>query len=167
MAASHRIIRYRKIRKRSSPRVRYTKADAGGERRRVLSRGCRILSAEAVRLIRVQAAAAQHQSQGKIKPSRSPAGVRVKPDAVDLVTAIKSQAGHRAAAETTARAAKVPRVGELAAAVVALRPRSLGEGRAGCARATSITSVIAPNRSARGVAREATTSPSADRWRTR
>ena len=86
---------------------------------------------------------------------------------MDLVTAIESQADHRAAAKTTARAAKVPREGELAAAVVALRPRNLGEGRAGCAKATSITSVTAPNRSARGVARRATTLPSADRWRTR
>ena len=68
---------------------------------------------------------------------------------------------------TATRAAKVPRVGELAAAVVVLRPRSLGEGRAGCARATSVTSVTAPNRSARVVARRATTLPSADRWRTR
>ena len=139
MAASHRIIRYRKIRKRSSSRVRHTEEDAGGERRRILSPGCCTLSAEAVRLIRVQAAAP------------------ITPDAVDLVTAIESQVDHRAAAETAARAAEVPQVGELAAAAVAPRPRSLGEGRAWCARATSITSVIAPNRSARGVARGSTT----------
>ena len=167
MAASHRIIRYRKIRKRSSSRVRYTKADAGGERRRTGSLArlsypqCRSGSTHSC----TSSCAAASQSQGKIKPSRSPAGVRITPDAVDLVTA--SQADHRAAAETAARAAKVPRMGELAAAVVALRPRSLREGRAGCARATSITSVTAPNRSARGVARRATTLPSADRWRTR
>ena len=86
---------------------------------------------------------------------------------MDTVKAIESQADHRAAAETGARAAKVPRAGELAAAVVPLRPRSLGEGRAGYARAASITSVTAPNRSARGVVRRATTLPSADRWRTR
>ena len=61
MAASHRITRYRKNRKRSSSRVRHPEADAGGERRRVLSRFCRILSAEAVRLIRVQAAAPQQK----------------------------------------------------------------------------------------------------------
>ena len=57
-------LRHRKIRKRSFPRVRYTKAEAGGERRRVLSRGCRILSVEAVRLMRVQAAAPQ---QAKVR----------------------------------------------------------------------------------------------------
>ena len=64
-------------------------------------------------------------SQGKIKPSRSPAGVRITPDAVDFLTAVESQADHRAAAETAARAAEVPRVGELAAAVVVPQPRSL------------------------------------------
>ncbi|CAM9566006.1 unnamed protein product, partial [Ascophyllum nodosum] len=58
----------------------------------------------------------------------------------------RSQADHRAATETAARAAEVPQVGGLAAAAKASRPRSLGEGRAGCARATSITSVTAPNR---------------------
>ena len=74
-----------------------------------------------------------------------------------------------AAAGTVAAAqvAKVPRVGELAAAAVAPRPRSPGGGRAGCARATSITSETTPNRSARGVARGSTTSPSAERRRTR
>ena len=63
------------------------------------------------------------------------------------------------AAETVARAAEISRVGELAAVAVAPRPRprSTGGGRAGFARATSITSVTAPNRSARGVARGATT----------
>ena len=76
---------------------------------------------------------------------------------MDVVTAIESQADHRAAAEMAARVAEAPRVGELAAAAVAPRPRSPGEGRAGCARATSITSVTAPNRSTRGVARGATT----------
>ena len=59
VAASHRIISCRKNCKRSSSRVRYTEADAGKERRRVLSPGRRILSAEEVRLIRVQAAAPQ------------------------------------------------------------------------------------------------------------
>ena len=76
---------------------------------------------------------------------------------MDLVTAVESQADHRTAAEMAARAAEVPRVGELAAAAVAPRPRSLGQGRAGCARATSITFLTAPNRSARSVARGATT----------
>ena len=64
---------------------------------------------------------------------------------------------NKGAKAMAARAGEVPRVGELAAAVVAPRPRSLGGGRAGCARATSSTSVTAPNRSARGVARGATT----------
>ena len=105
----------------------------------------------------ISSCAAPSQSQGKIKPSRSPAGVRITPDAVDLVTAVEIQADHRAAAEMAARAAEVPRVGELAAAAVAPRPRSPGGGRAGCARAISITSVTAPNRSARGAAREAAT----------
>ena len=63
---------------------------------------------------------------------------------MDLVTAVESQADHRAAAETAARVAEVLRVGELAAAVVAPRPRSPAGERAGCARATSITSVTAP-----------------------
>ena len=106
---------------------------------------------------RTSSCTAASQSQGKIKPSWSPAGVRITPDAVDLVTAVESQAGHRAVAETVARTAEVLRVGELAAAAVAPRPRSPGGGRAGCARAASITSVTAPNRSARGVARGATT----------
>ena len=88
--------------------------------------------------------AAASRSQGKIKPSWSPAGVETTQDAVDLVTAVESQADHRAAAETAARAAEVPRVGELAAAAVAPRPRSPGGGRVGCARSTSITSVTAP-----------------------
>ena len=87
----------------------------------------------------------------------APPGVRITPDAVDLVTAVESQADHRAAVKTAARTAEVPRVGGLAAVAVAPRPRSPGGGRAGCARATSITSVTAPNRSARGLAREATT----------
>ena len=95
---------------------------------------------------------------GEDQPSRSPAGARITPAAVDLVTAVESQADHRAAvetavavgaAETAARAAEVSRVGELAAAVVEPRPRSPGGGCAGCARATSITPVTAPNRSAR------------------
>ena len=43
------------------------------------------------------------------------------------------------AAETAARAVEFSRVGELAAAEVAPQPRSQGGGRAGCARATSIT----------------------------
>ena len=115
-------------------------------------------------------------TSGNIKSSWSPAGVRIAPDVVDLATGVESQTAHRAvvemaaavgAAETTARAAVVSWVGELVAAAVAPRPRSPGEGRAGCARATSITSVTAPNRSARGVARGATTYPSAERWRTR
>ena len=85
---------------------------------------------------------------------------------MDLVTAVENQTDHRVAvetaaavgaAETAARAAEVSRAGELIAAAVAPRPRSPGEGRAGCARATSITSMTAPNRSARGVARGATT----------
>ena len=95
---------------------------------------------------------AASQSQGKIKPSRSTAGVKVTPDAVDLVTAVESQANHKAATEAAALAAEVSRVGELAVAAVAPRPRSPGGGRAGCARATIITSVTAPNRSVRGVA---------------
>ena len=106
---------------------------------------------------RTRSCAAASQSQGKIKPSRSPARVRITPDAVDLVTAVESHADHKAAVETAARAAEVSRVGELAAAAVAPRPRSPGGGRAGCARATSITSMTPPNRSARGVARGATT----------
>ena len=57
-----------------------------------------------------------------------PGGGKRHPGAVDLVTAVESQADHRAAAETAVRAAGVPRVGELAAAVVALRPRSPGRG---------------------------------------
>ena len=61
------------------------------------------------------------------------------------------------AAETAARVAEVSRMGELVAAAVAPRPRSPGGGLAGCARATSITSVTAPKRSARGVARGTTT----------
>ena len=61
------------------------------------------------------------------------------------------------AGKTVARAAEISRVGELAAVAVAPRPQSTGGGRAGFARATSITSVTAPNRSARGVARGATT----------
>ena len=80
--------------------------------------------------------------------------------------AVESQADHRVAvepavaaraAEMAARVADVSRVGKLAAAGEAPRPRSRGGRRAGCARATSITSVTAPNRSARGVARGATT----------
>ena len=73
VAASHRIIRYRKIRKRSSSREIHTEADTGEERRRVLSRGCRILSAEAVRLIRVQAATPQ---QAKVRGRSSLRGHR-------------------------------------------------------------------------------------------
>ena len=70
----------------------------------------------------------------------------------------ESQADYRAAVEMaaavgtakmTARTADVSRVGELAAAAVAPRPRSPGGGCPGCARATSITSVTTPNRSAR------------------
>ena len=76
---------------------------------------------------------------------------------VDLVTAVESQADNGAAVEMAARVAEVSGVGELAAAGVAPRPRSPGEGRAGCARTTSITFVTAPNRFARGVARGATT----------
>ena len=95
---------------------------------------------------------------------------------MDLVTAVESQVDNRAtvetaatvgAAETAARAAEVSRVAELAAAAVAPWPRNPGGGRTGCARATSITSVTAPNRYARGATRGATTYPSADRWRTR
>ena len=80
--------------------------------------------------------------------------------------AVEDQADHRVAvepaaaaraAEMAARVADVFRVGELAAEGEAPRPRSRGGRRAGCARATSITSVTAPNRSARGVARGATT----------
>ena len=52
---------------------------------------------------------------------------------------------------------EVPRADELAAEAVALRPRSPGGGRAECVRVTSITSVTAPNRSVRRVARGATT----------
>ena len=113
---------------------------------------------------------------GTFKPSRSSAGVRITPAAVDLVAAVESQVDYRAAvetaaavgpAETAARVAEVSRVGELAAAAVAPRPRSPGKGRAGCARATCITSVTASNRSARSVARGATTQPSAERWRRR
>ena len=100
---------------------------------------------------RTSSRSAVTQSQGKIKPSRSLAAVQITPDAVDLVTAVESHADHRAAKEIAVRAAEVPQVGELAAAVVAPRPRSPEGGRAGCARATSITSVTAPNRSARGV----------------
>ena len=70
---------------------------------------------------------------------------------MDLATAVESQVDHRSAVETGARAAEVPRVGELAAAAVAPRPRSPRKGRAGCARATSITSVTAPNRFTRSV----------------
>ena len=103
-------------------------------------------------------------------------GVRITPVALDLVTAVEAQAGQRAAAETAAvvgvvemvaRAAEVPRVGELAAVAVAPGPRSPGEGRAGCARATRNMSVTTPSRSAGVVARGATTSPSAERRRTR
>ena len=36
------------------------------------------------------------------KPSRSPAGARITLDAVDLITAVESQADHRAAVETAA-----------------------------------------------------------------
>ena len=81
-------------------------------------------------------------------------GVRITPAAVDLATAVESQAGHKAAvetaaavgaAETAARVAEVSRVGELEAAAVAARPRSLGGGHAGCARATSVTSVASPD----------------------
>ena len=70
----------------------------------------------------------------------------------------ESEADYRAAVEMaaavgtakmTARTAEVSRVGELAAAAVAPRPRSPGGGCPGCARATSITSVTTPNRSAR------------------
>ena len=84
-------------------------------------------------------------------------GIRITPDAMDLVTAVDSQADHRAAVEMSARAAEVPRVGELATAAVAPRPQSPGGGRAGCARTTSITSVTAPNRFTRGMAKGDTT----------
>ena len=84
-------------------------------------------------------------------------GVKITTDAVDLVTAVESQADNGAAVEMAARVAEVSGVGELAAAGVAPRPRSPGGGRAGCARTTSITFVTAPNRFARGVARGATT----------
>ena len=84
-------------------------------------------------------------------------GVRITPDAMDLVTAVESQADHRAAVEMAARAAEVPRVGELATAAVAPRPQSPGGGRVGCARTTSITSVLAPNRFTRSVAKGDTT----------
>ena len=53
--------------------------------------------------------------------------------------------------------AEVSRAGEPAAAGVAPRPQSPGGGRAGCARATSITFVTAPNKSVRGLARRVTT----------
>ena len=46
-----------------------------------------------------------------MKPSRLPAGVRVIPDAVDLATAVESQADHMAAVEMAGRVAEVPRVG--------------------------------------------------------
>ena len=55
-------------------------------------------------------------------------GVRITPDAMDLVTAVESQADHRAAVEMAARAAEVIRVGELATAAVAPRPQSPGGG---------------------------------------
>ena len=45
--------------------------------------------------LRTSSCAAASQSQGKIKPSRSPARVRITPAAVDLVTAVESQADHR------------------------------------------------------------------------
>ena len=85
---------------------------------------------------------------------------------MDLATAVESQADRReavktaavvGAADTAARAAEVSRVDELVAAAVAPRPRSPGKGRAECARATSMTPVTAPNRSARYVASGATT----------
>ena len=117
--------------------------------------------------LHTRSCAAAGLSQRKIKPSQSPAGVRTISAAVDLVTAVENQADYRVAAEAAARAAEVPRVEELAAAAVALRPRSPGGERAGCARATSITSVTAPKGSARGVARGATTSPSAERRKVR
>ena len=90
-------------------------------------------------------------------------GGKVHPGRGGFVTTVESQADHRAPAETAAavgaaavaRAVKVPRVGKLVAAAVAPRPRSPGGARAGCATATSITSVTAPNRSARVVARGA------------
>ena len=232
MAASHRIIRYRLIRKRSPLRVRYTQADAGGERTGSLARTsypqcrsdsihlrtsscaedttasrentsslsssiCLYISYSRGRAFTnyrsrfwrreksgslarpsypqcrsglsqsgTSSCTAASQGQGKIKPLRAPAGVRITPDAVDLVTAVENQAYHRTAVETAAavgaaeaatRAAEVSRVGELVAAAVAPRPRSPGEVCAGCARATSITSVTAPNRSSRDVARGATT----------
>ena len=65
-------------------------------------------------------------------------GVRITPAAVDLVTAVESREDYRAAAETVAvagaafaapRVVEVPRLGELAVAALALRPRSLGERR--------------------------------------
>ena len=83
--------------------------------------------------------------------------VRITPAALDLVMAVKSQADHRTAVKKAARAAELSRVRELAAAAVAQRPRSPEGGRAWCARAISITSVTALNRSGRGVVREATT----------
>ena len=85
------------------------------------------------------------------------ARVRITPAALDLVMAVKSQADRRTAVETAARAAELPRVRELATAAVAPRPRSPEGERAWCARAISITSVTAPNRSGRGAVREATT----------
>ena len=58
-------------------------------------------------------------------------GVRTNPAAVDLVTAVESQADYRSAVEMAAAVgaagtAEVPRVGELAAAAIAPRPRSPG-----------------------------------------
>ena len=120
---------------------------------------------------RFESSAYKQLHRNKTKPGEDEAfavtaGVRITPAAVDLVAAVESQADHRAAVETAAavrapetaaRAAAVSRVRELAAAAVAPRPRIPGEGRAGCARATSITSVTAPNRSTRDVVRGTTT----------
>ena len=92
---------------------------------------------------------------GEDQASAVTGGGKNTPDAVDLATAVESQVDHRSAVETAARAAEVPRVEELAAAAVAPRPRSPRRGRPGCARATSITFVTAPNRSTRSVARGA------------
>ena len=51
---------------------------------------------------RTSSCAAASQSQRKFKLSRSPAGVRITPAAVDLVTAVESPADYSAAAETMA-----------------------------------------------------------------
>ena len=145
MAASHRIIRYRKICKRT------------------------ILSAEAIRVIRVQAAAPQQVKVrgrsslaftrgGKNHPGRggSRHGSR-KPGG-------GSQGGRGNGGSGRGRGNGGYGGGGLlcgeassGSGAVAPRPQSPGGVRAGCARATSLTFVTAPNRSARGVARGATT----------